>query len=66
MLSIRAFARSDAGSVSIWNLFWLVGFCALIGIAVHVFGTMDAKARLQIIAYSPAHNDGVNMTPAPE
>ena len=34
------FRREEQGSVSLWNLFWFLGFCVILGLAVDTTGAM--------------------------
>jgi uncharacterized membrane protein len=68
MRSIKTFLQTDQrGSVSIWNLFWLVGFLfwlvgflGIMGLAVDISAAMNTKARLQAVADAASHAGAVD------
>lgn len=59
------FFRDESGSVSIWNLFWLLSFCGLLGLAVDVTTAMNTKARLQAVADASTHAGVMDISPTP-
>ena len=64
MSSIKNFLHEDQrGSVSIWNLFWLVAFLAIMGLAVDISAAMNTKARLQTVADAASHAGAVDLLP---
>lgn len=66
MYSFRVFVQhEDQGSVSLWNLFWFLGFCIILGLAVDTTGAMHTKAKLQSVADASAHAAVVDIFPLP-
>lgn len=61
---ITAFLRDEEqGSTTIWNLFWLCGFGALLGLGVDTTAAMNAKAQLQTVADTAAHAAVMDLFP---
>lgn len=63
MRHLTHFATDDRGSVTLWNLFWLTGFCAILGLAVDITSAMNTKAKLQTVADASAHAGVVDIAP---
>lgn len=57
------FCANEEGSVSLWNLFWLIGLCLLLGLAIDVSTAMHTKARLQTVADTSSHAGVVELAP---
>lgn len=47
MRNLMNFLHDDRGSVTAWNLFWLLNFGVLMGLAIDTTAAMNLKARLQ-------------------
>ena len=52
---MRAFLHDTTGSASIWNLFWVVGFLMITGIAVDSANAWRMRVMLQASADAAAH-----------
>ena len=64
MCMLVRFLRDDeCGSATIWNLMWLVGFGALLGLGVDTTAAMNAKARLQTVADAASHAAAMDLFP---
>ena len=59
----RKICSDDRGSVTLWNLFWLSGFCLILGIGLDVTTAMHTKARLQTVADASAHAGVYDIAP---
>ena len=59
------FLYDQQGSVSLWNLFWFLGFCIILGLAVDTTGAMHTKAKLQSVADASSHAGVVDIFPIP-
>lgn len=61
---LTGFLRDDdRGSATLWNLFWLCGFGALLGIGIDTTAAMNAKARLQTVADASSHAAVMDVFP---
>lgn len=64
---MRRFTRfvrdDDRGSTTLWNLFWLTGFSALLGLGIDTTAAMNAMTRLQAAADAASHAAAMDIFP---
>src|SRR5690606_16132936 len=59
-----AFLRDEEqGSATLWNLFWLCGFGALLGLGLDTTSAMNMKGKLQMVADTSAHAAAMDLFP---
>jgi hypothetical protein len=59
-----AFLRDEEqGSATLWNLFWLCGFGALLGLGLDTTAAMNMKGRLQMVADTASHAAAMDLFP---
>ncbi len=63
MRELGIFLRDDRGAATVWNLFWLTGFCVLLGLAIDTTAAMNSKARLQTVADAASHAAAMDIFP---
>lgn len=57
------FLHDDRGSATIWNLVWLIGFGALLGLGLDTTAAMNTKAKLQTVADAASHTAVMDVYP---
>lgn len=60
---VRFLREEECGSATLWNLFWLVGFGALMGLGIDTTAAMNTKARLQTVADAASHAAVMDVFP---
>ena len=53
----------EQGSATLWNLFWLCGFGALLGLGLDTTSAMNMKGKLQMVADTSAHAAAMDLFP---